>query len=353
MLAPMRRYSTSQVLLLISLAVGIPRVYFASRTHIDYDGYWNVFIAMQDRWEILWRECLANPHPPLFSLLLKVWLLLGHSTLVYRATSILMGVGSVFVVGKIAEKLSLWRYTAAIAALSYGLSLPAIIISNEVRPYMLCVFFVLLSFYYFIGILDVRSNLRSRIGFAVFAILALGSHYSAFFYVFACALVAGVFWIFWFRKIFLARVVSDLATFLPIAGFSALLYTQVQTHAVILSHLSEFYFQPSLGETLTAFLLRNSQYLFNSFSPVEVGTPAAFGIVLAGSVFATGFMTYLVRGPLPENTRVAAMGLTTIFILGGLIAGGITAKYPFGGYLRQQFILFPFAVICGCVLLDR
>ncbi len=351
----MRGHYKSQLLLLIALTAAIPRVYLGATHHIDYDGYWHVFIAMQDEWEIFWREYQANFHPPLFYLLLKVFRWFGQSALVYRGISILTGVGSVFVVGKIAEKLSLWKYTAAIAALSYGVALPSIIISNEVRSYMLCVFFLLASFYYFLDILDGTSHLKSRIGFAAFAVIALGSHYSAYFYVFACGLVAGVFGILAFRRKFLSRVVLDLATFLPIASVGALTYyTHAQPHATIAAnHLSDFYFQPGGGERLTAFLFRNAQYLFNSFSPVEVVTRSQFGIVLAFLVFAAGVMVYLIRRPLVENARAAATVLTAAFILGSIIAGGIMGKYPFGGYLRQQFILFPFAVICGCILLDR
>jgi hypothetical protein len=47
------------------------------------------------------------------------------------------------------------------------------------------------------------------------------------------------------------------------------------------------------------------------------------------------------------------MLLTTSVILLCLMAGGAAQKYPFGGDLRQQFILFPFVILCGCVFLDR
>src|SRR5439155_5168055 len=109
------------------------------------------------------------------------------------------------------EKLSLWRYTPAIAALAYGFALPSIIISNEVRSYMLCVFFVLVSFYYFLDILDGRRHLKSRICFAAFAIIGIGSHYCAFFYVFACGLVAGGYVLLSFRQMFFNLLILELA----------------------------------------------------------------------------------------------------------------------------------------------
>ena len=95
----MRKHSKAQLLILISLAAAIPRIYLGATQHIDYDGYLHVFIAMQNKWEIFWQECQADFHPPLFYLLLKVVLWFGRSALIYRAISILTGVGSVFIVG--------------------------------------------------------------------------------------------------------------------------------------------------------------------------------------------------------------------------------------------------------------
>ncbi|MBI4472348.1 MAG: hypothetical protein HY646_06745 [Acidobacteria bacterium] len=331
----------------------MPRIYLGATQYIEYDGYWHVFIAMQENWEIFWREYQANFHPPLYYLLLKLSLWFGRSALVYRAVSILAGVGAVFVIGKIAGKLSLWRPTPALAALAYGLSQPAIIISNEVRSYMLCVFFMLASFYYFLDIFDGHTHAKSRIAFAIFAICATASHYSAFFYVFACVAIAAAFRILSFRQIFRRRLVVDLRTFVPVGAFVALLYyTHARSHAAVAEHLTDFYFQPG-GESLTAFLFRNGQNLFNSFSPVSAGTPGQFVIVLSALIVAAGCMVYVLRRPQPENTRAAAAALAGILILGSIIAGAIFGKYPFGGLLRQQFILFPFAVISGCILLDR
>jgi hypothetical protein len=338
----------------ISLAALAPRVYLGITQQVDFDGYWHVFIAGQDRWKIFWREYQINPHPLLSYLLLRLSLWFGRSALVFRAVPILSGVGSIFITGKITEKLSLWPYTPAIAALAYGFALPSILLSIEVRGYMLCVCFMLASFYYFLAILDGHSHWKSRILFAVFAMLSISSHYFALFYVLACGLVAAAFDLPSWRKKSLKRVVLDLATFLPVAAFGGLsYYGHGQRRAVVQNHLIDFYFQPGRGEPLNAFLFRNAQYLFNLFSPVEVKTPAYFVIVLVGLALSAAFAVYLIRRPLLENTRAAAMALTSALILGGIIVGGITGRYPFGGFLRHQFILFPFAVMFGCVLLDR
>ena len=346
--------SADAVLLLIALAAAVPRIYLGATQFIEYDGYWHVFIAMQDDWEIFQREYQANFHPPLFYLLLKGALWFGPSALVYRAIPILAGVAAVFLTGRITKKLSLWGPTPAIAALACGFALPSIIVSLQVRSYMLCVFFVLASFYFFLDLLDGQSHAKSRIAFALFAILAACSHYTAFFYVFACALVAGAFAVLSSRRQFLRRSLLDLATFAPVAGAVALLYyAHTQEHAIIAAHLRSFYFDPAGGESIRAFLFRNAQSLFNLFSPLDVTTQAQFIVVLSGFTLAGGCAVYLLRIPLPENTRATAAIGTGVLILGSIVGAAILGKYPFGGHLRQQFILFPFAIVCGSILCDR
>jgi 4-amino-4-deoxy-L-arabinose transferase-like glycosyltransferase len=283
-----RKWLTAPLLMLITLVAAVPRIYRGATDHIDFDGYWHVFIAMQDNWEIFKEEYRANWHPPLYYLLLKVSLWFGRSALIYRAVSILAGVAAVFVIGKIVEKLSLRRATPAIAALAYGFALPSIMVSVEARSYMLCVFFVLASFYYFLDILDGHRHARARIGFAIFAMCAVASHYSAFFYVSACVLIAAALDVRLFRRPFAERLVLDLATFLPLGGFVAwLYYTHVRGFGRASGHLGEFYFVPGV-ESLSAFLLRNAQNLFNSFSPVSIETPVWFMAVLSGLILAGG-----------------------------------------------------------------
>ena len=99
----MEKRSIGPLLLLISLAAAAPRLYLGATQFIEYDGYWHVFIAMQDDWGRFWEEYQANFHPPLYYLLLKLSLWFGRSVLIYRAVSIIAGVAAVFAVGKIAE----------------------------------------------------------------------------------------------------------------------------------------------------------------------------------------------------------------------------------------------------------
>ena len=347
----------NRVLLGIALLASLPRLYLAATQFIEYDGYWHVFIAMQDNWQQFQWEYQSNFHPPLFYLLLKLALLFGHNRIVYRAISLLTGVAAVFVIGKIAEKVSLRCETAVVAALTYGLALPAIIISCEVRSYMLSVFFVLVSFYYFLDVVGPAGSAsgKSRALFALSAILAGYSHYGAFFYVFACSVCAALFDMVPPRQNLAKRLALDFAAFGAIAAALAYVYfTHARAHAHAAGHLQSYYFQPGSGESVGAFLLRNSRALFNRFSPVAVGTLAQFRVVLAALILCAGALAYLIRNlRRPENARAAATVLTTGLILAAIMAGAVLDIYPYGGELRQQFFLFPFVILCGCILLDR
>jgi 4-amino-4-deoxy-L-arabinose transferase-like glycosyltransferase len=345
------------VLLGIALLAALPRLYLAATQFIEYDGYWHVFIAMQDNWQQFQWEYQSNFHPPLFYLLLKVALLFGHNRMVYRAISLLTGVAAVFVIGKIAGRVSLRRETAVVAALTYGLALPAIIISCEVRSYMLSVFFVLVSFYYFLDIVGPEGGAsgKSRVLFALSAILAGYSHYGAFSYVFACTACAAAFDLFPPRQNLAKRLALDFAAFGAIgAALSYVYFTHARAHAHAAEHLYSYYFQPGTGESVGVFLLRNTRALFNRFSPVAIGSLAQFRVVLAALILCAGSLAYLIRNlRRPENARAAATVLTSGVILTAIMAGAVMDVYPYGGELRQQFFLFPFAILCGCILLDR
>jgi uncharacterized membrane protein len=172
---------TTAFLLLVCLLAAIPMLYFGVTYYIEYDGYWHVFIAKQ-AWSNLLVEYQATAHPPLFFLLLRAATGLGDSRLIYRLVSILSGIGAIFVIGRIASKVTGSALAAVLTAFVFGLSEIAILISLEVRSYMLCALFVLLAFYFYVDIVNIQpgqSDRRARAGFSVSLCLAVLSHYSA------------------------------------------------------------------------------------------------------------------------------------------------------------------------------
>lgn len=89
----------------------------------------------------------ADFHPPLYHLLLHFWLYLGRSEIWIRLPSVLMGIGSIYLLYKLGQLL----FSVKVGALaSFFLSVSAYHIwySQEARPYMLFVFVSLLSTYF-------------------------------------------------------------------------------------------------------------------------------------------------------------------------------------------------------------
>lgn len=335
------------LLLAVCVLALLPRLYLGLTQFIEYDGYWHVFIAQQDNWGNFWQEYMTNDHPLLFYLLLKVLVHLGRSVLLYRSIPIASGVASVYLVGRIVQKVSATRFAAPVAALAFGLAMPCIEISISVRSYMLSIFFVLLSFSYFLDMLpwgEIPPSRRTRILFALSTMLAVSSHYFAFLYVAACGLVLLGYSV--ARRSFAWKTwLAHVLTFLPVIGVMAYFYfTHIRYNATNMSHLTTYLFQGN--ESSLQFFVRNLQNLYNFFAPYPVASLPLFEAVAAVLAVAAIGATTLARA------RGAAPLLMFLTILAEVVAAAFLGRYPFGGYLRQQFILFPFAILSVGVCLD-
>ena len=354
-------------LLLISLVAIIPRWRVETGRYIEFDGYWHVWIAQQDRWINFLREYRDNAHPPLFFLLLRVITDFARSPLAYRSISLLTGIVSVWLLGKTAAKITKSLAFAAGAALAYGLALPSIQMSNEVRSYTLAAFMVQISFYFFLDLVGTRQplSLRPRVLFAVTAALACLTEYDSVFYVVAASLTAAAFA--WLNQKSIRALAHETFTFvlilLPAVG--EYLYhfgAQAQSY----DHLPGFYYVWHSEELPGDFLFRDFRNELNLFLPwhTAYGFPyyATIAILVAGAV-GTIFLCRPGNSKSNanniennnENKNAGALATLAVgtLILCILMAGGVWDLYPFGGYLRQQYILLPFAILCIWVAADR
>ncbi len=345
------------VLLGVVLASLIPRLLLGATQFVEYDGYWHVWIAQQDNWANFLREYQVNAHPPLYFLALRLSFWLGRTQLVYRSVSLLSGAASVYLVGRTAMKATRSPLWAALAALAYGLALPGILISNEVRTYMLSAFFVQVSFYYFLDLIPEQQphSLKPRILFAVMAVLGCLTEYYALIYVGGVLLFSLLLPIVRRDAKWGRALLRELATFVLILALPVWEYiSHFGTGTVAYDHLPDYYYKPETGEAVIDFLLRNLRNEWNWFSPWPVpdGTPfyALMGILLVVAI-AIVFLSRKWR----DTVNLAA--LVSLFLplvmMCAIMVGALLRAYPFGGYLRQQFVLFPFFVVCLFLFLDR
>jgi len=342
----------------VSLAVGLALRLFVGLTQpIDYNGYWHVFIARN-----LTREYAGLAHPPLFLLLLKLADSVNHSRLAYRAVPILAGVGCVWMVYRVLRRLGTLEWVAALGAMTMATSTSAISLSCEVQSYSLAVFLILWSFLYYLDLVNPepeRIARRSRAAFSILACCALLTEYFAGLYLIACVLApllvevlrpsSG-------RRLLRSiprRWMADVLTLLPPMAVGALLYELIAKPWIRqLNHLPEFYYVPG-RETAAAFLLRTLGSLFRLFSPVAITQSAwAAALLLVLTVLTLAAMA---SEPTRDDAAAERSVPSVVFaiLLGLGMALGLAGKYPFGGAMRQQFLLFLFALLAGYLAFDR
>jgi hypothetical protein len=349
------------LLLLITLASAVPRLFLGAKQFISYDGYWHLFIARHNDWSMWWAEVKADGHPPLYYLIQYFVFQLGRSHLLYRAASILPGVGATFVIGLIAAKLFRHRAVALLTALSYGFAMTIIDLTIDVRAYPLAIFFCLLAYYVFLEIIrDPAATGHSRrlFCFALFVSLAiLNEYYSLLFFV-SC-LAVPVFYSLRdsrYRALAVAslgrwRVAWSAAIGVPVLVTAVMYDLQMRFMPGPQLHLREFYWAPHSGITLSDFLFKNLANELGYFFPASVLTLAGLTLLLLLTLPVLVNRLMLRRDAATESLR-GSPALILIFLLLELMFASATGHYPFGGLLRQQSIIAPFFTLTGFLFLD-
>lgn len=352
----------------IALGAAVPMLYMGVHERIDYDGWWHVFIARTTPWAQFWRDVHDNAHPPVYYLLLRGAAWLGTERLVYRGLSIAAAAVATYLVGRLAARVYRTPGMAAVCALGFGLAMPTAVMACAVRSYMLSLALLLIAFRLFLDLIDPRGRRGAArpAWFAVAVSAAIATHYSAAFFAVAAAVLPFAYaaadtpYRAWLRRRLPADWRAALAVALPIATITAAVYAvHVSQFAAPMPHTASFH--PSAAEwaagTLrgaTAFVARAVVAEIDLFSPVRIAARPpviqAAVVALLGLLAAALALALRRRADWPS----AAAPLATLFLLATLIiAAALLGRYPFGGFLRHQFILFPFVVLVGFGLLDE
>lgn len=327
------------------------RLYVASQSYMSFDEWQQVFMASAPRWKDLNFELRAEAHPPLFYLLLKILLALGHSKLWYRSIAFIPGAGSVFLLGLIGRRLFHSAATALLCAATLALSAAGITISIEIRQYQLAVFLILLAFNPFVRICSSAEPVRRR-DYAVFSIasaLAASCHYSAILFVGGCFVTAVLWQILVARRHFRRAKWFAASLAVPSAVF-ALLYLTHGRRQPIQGYLFDFYLGLTPHEKLSGFLLRNIQNFGNLFSPVPISSRPVFLLLMCAAIAVAAFVLFRSRHSLGAAMLPVALAAVMVVELAAL---AIAKAYPFGGLLRHQYVVAPFLLLAAFVVIDR
>ncbi len=170
--------------LAVAVLAAAPLAWFSVSQMISYDGYWHVFIAIQDTWYNFAYEVAQNAHPPLFYLLLGGAITFGKIPIVYRAISILATVGSTCLIGRIVRRSGASLAVSVVASVAFAVSWSTMVVGVEVRWYQLGIFFSLLAVHGFLELAAQGFGEPSPVACWSFALgipLALLTHYSSVF----------------------------------------------------------------------------------------------------------------------------------------------------------------------------
>jgi hypothetical protein len=322
----------------------------AAHEFMDFDEWQQVFIASAPRWQDLTYELRAEAHPPLFYLLLKGLLALGHGQLLYRTIALLPGAGSVILTGLIARKALRSSALALVCAGTLALSTAAITISIEVRQYQLAVFLILVAFNSYLCFWSERESgqVRHSAIFAISSTLAVCCHYSAILFLGACLLLA----ISQYHPALDRHnpsLTSLSATFaLPLLTFAYFYFTHAR-HQRPQGYLADFYWGYTPQEGLTTFLFRNFQNFWNLFAPLEIHLLPLFVPILI--LFCAGSTVIFFRNR-RSNIRSIVVVLLPVAMVFELVGLSIARRYPFGGLLRHQYVTGPSLILAFFVVID-
>lgn len=365
-------------MLIFSTIAGV-LIHFALRQELGYDSYWHVFVANHNIWRAsFWKEASYTAHPPLFFLALALVIRCGGPHLLtYQSISLISTILSawlLFLVVRLAT--SNWTL-GVLAGAAFGLSFNAVSLGTQVRSYALCVLFMLgACFCYFKWVKEPARNSARWAGWGVPTAMAaaLLTHYSAFFFLAAtmgATLLLCLIDRRWRKCTVLRLLARPWTTLLMFAGPVGVAVGAYIIHVsswpmsrMVL--IRQFLFDAST-ESPFAFLVRNTVNFAGLMLPAwrerELVAPAHWpatglnwkewlSMIVVGCVVA-GSMASVRRSRPP---RLISFLLLTFALMVGLnVVAGMAGRYPYGGHMRHEFFLFPFAVagFFGCLELLR
>lgn len=359
---------TRALLAAISLFAAAPMLYMAVNQRLDYDSWWHVFIAREVPWARFWRDVYINAHPPVFYLLLRAAAEFGSHRLVYRSLSIVAAVVATYVIGRIATRVFRTPILSLPCALAFGLAMTTVMVACAVRSYMLAVALLLIAFRTYLDLVDPTHGpiaTKTRVVFAVALIGAITTHYSAIFFFCAAATVPCLYsavdgrYRMWWSERLRTRWTAEIATLIPIAAVVVAVYlAHVFQFRAPMAHVLRFF--PDRSEAAAgllgsgSFLARSMVAEIDLFSPFPIAglRPTTVGVVLSlFAIVAIGLVLTLYRRSdwVVASTPIATLAILTTAMMGASLLG----RYPFGGALHHQFILFPFIVLSIFAIVDE
>jgi mannosyltransferase len=158
------------------------RLFLIANKSIWLDEAFSIAISQRSLFDVLRMVVRTDTHPPLYYLLLKIWLLFGSSETQARSLSAIFSIAAIPLMYMVAASLFEDRRAGLLGAAILAFSPFQIWYAQEVRMYAMLTFFVLASAYFFIRALQTGA-LAFWAGYILTTSLALYTDNGAIWYV--------------------------------------------------------------------------------------------------------------------------------------------------------------------------
>jgi mannosyltransferase len=202
---------TQQVLLALIVVGTIFRLYLLGGKSIWLDEAFSISISQRSLIDVLRMTLRTDTHPPLYYLMLKIWLLFSQREVWVRLLSALFSIASIPVMYLLVNTMYKDKRAGLLGATILVFSPFQIWYAQETRMYAALTFFVLLSAYFFIRALQTGS-IVNWMGYIIATVLALYTDNGAIWY-----LVTLVVFSLLSNRLFRHRAVGWLISHLAIA----------------------------------------------------------------------------------------------------------------------------------------
>ncbi len=177
-------------------------------------------ITSQNSIPYIFQEITGDFHPPLYYFLMHFWVrIFGSSEVALRLPSVLFGIGTVYILYKIAMFMH-GKFIATLAAVLLATAPFHVYYSQEARMYSMVTFFASLSFY---CLLTPEKSNKNKYLYFIFTLLMLFSDY----YGFLVLLAQGIYLI--TKKNYKFLLICLFACFLIYLPWVPMLITQLKT----------------------------------------------------------------------------------------------------------------------------
>ena len=338
----------------LTVYITVVTINYSLATTMGYDEHWHLYVATVSP---LWKMVLAASsdfHPPVYYLPLRLLTKMGIDPFWSRLAAVIPTILSVplwyFLLRKLRVNIPTALTATLVLATAYSFQHMGVLI----RSYAPTAFLLLVGLWFWLDLLPGTRGKPSRwsaVMSLLFFTLAIGFLYAAAFFtsaVFGATLLVmavnrdarQTIWDNWRRY-------SGFPEWFAFFGFHLLailwfaMTWGVHMNDDIPFHVSQFGYQA--GEPMLAFLHQGMRFELDLLTPLgtlgNLGLDIGMGLLLV--VIATLAAINLRRG----NSGAAVTALAAALLLAILALLALTGKYPFGGELRHQYLMFPLLLL--------